>query len=55
MTTAGRRHLRWGLRARDARPALEELEAAMNEALADPAFIAELDGWLYDYAGGPPR
>ena len=34
-------------------PAVEELEAAMTEALADPAFVAELDSWLRDYAGRP--
>jgi len=34
-------------------PAVEELEAAMNDALADPGFVAELDGWLRDYAGRP--
>ena len=34
-------------------PAVEELEAAMTEALADPGFVAELDGWLRDYAGRP--
>ena len=34
-------------------PAVEELEAAMNDALADPGFVAELDDWLRDYAGRP--
>ncbi len=34
-------------------PAVEELEAAMTEALADPGFVAELDSWLHDYAGRP--
>lgn len=34
-------------------PALEELEAAMAEALADLDFRAELGGWLRDYAGRP--
>jgi tryptophan synthase beta chain len=34
-------------------PACEELEAAFTEAWADPAFRAELDGLLRDYAGRP--
>ena len=34
-------------------PACEELEAAFREAWADPAFRAELDGLLRDYAGRP--
>jgi len=34
-------------------PALEELEVAMNSALADPEFVNELDTWLRDYAGRP--
>ncbi len=34
-------------------PALEELEAAMQSALDDPAFVADLDAWLRDYAGRP--
>ncbi len=34
-------------------PALEELEAAMEAALADPAFVADLGAWLRDYAGRP--
>jgi tryptophan synthase beta chain len=34
-------------------PALEELEAAIGEAFADPAFTADLDAWLRDYAGRP--
>jgi tryptophan synthase beta chain len=33
--------------------ALEELEAAYNEAQADPAFHAELDALLRDYCGRP--
>ena len=34
-------------------PALEELEAAFEEAWADPAFRARLDGLLADYVGRP--
>ena len=34
-------------------PACEELEEAFTEAWADPAFRAELDGLLTDYAGRP--
>ncbi|MSW90084.1 MAG: tryptophan synthase subunit beta [Actinobacteria bacterium] len=34
-------------------PACEELEAAFREAWAEPAFRAELDGLLRDYAGRP--
>jgi len=34
-------------------PALEQLEAAWLEAWRDPAFRAELDGLLADYAGRP--
>ena len=34
-------------------PALEELESAMEEALADPGFVAELDSWLHDFGGRP--
>jgi tryptophan synthase beta chain len=34
-------------------PALDQLEAAMDEALADPAFAAELQRLLHDYAGRP--
>ena len=34
-------------------PACEELEAAFSEAWADPAFRAELDDLLRDYAGRP--
>ncbi len=34
-------------------PACEELEAAFKDAWADPAFRAELDGLLRDYAGRP--
>ncbi|MDQ6847351.1 MAG: tryptophan synthase subunit beta [Candidatus Dormibacteraeota bacterium] len=34
-------------------PALAELESSMDEALADPAFQAELRGLLQDYAGRP--
>ena len=34
-------------------PACIELEAAFREAWADPAFRAELDGLLRDYAGRP--
>ncbi len=34
-------------------PALEELEAAFLEAREDPAFTAELEGLLADYAGRP--
>jgi tryptophan synthase beta chain len=34
-------------------PALEELEAAMTEAFADPAFTGDVDLWLRDYGGRP--
>jgi tryptophan synthase beta chain len=34
-------------------PALDELERALESALADPAFRAELDGLLTDYVGRP--
>ncbi len=34
-------------------PALEELEAAIAEAKADPSFAAELDAYLRDYGGRP--
>ncbi|MEO8177014.1 MAG: tryptophan synthase subunit beta [Sphingomicrobium sp.] len=34
-------------------PALEQLEAAFLDAQDDPAFTAELDGLLADYAGRP--
>ena len=34
-------------------PALEELEQAMDAALSDAAFLAELATWLRDYAGRP--
>ena len=34
-------------------PALQELEAGMDVAFADPAFLAELATWLRDYAGRP--
>jgi len=34
-------------------PALEELEAAMTEALADPGFTDEVDLWLRDFGGRP--
>ena len=34
-------------------PALEELEVAMDAALNDAAFLAELTAWLRDYAGRP--
>ena len=34
-------------------PALDELEAAMDSALNDAAFLAELSTWLRDYAGRP--
>ena len=34
-------------------PALEELEAEMSSAFADPAFTAELDRWLAEFAGRP--
>ena len=54
MTTAGRFGVYGGAFVPETLvPALEELEAAMTAALADPAFIAELDGWLRDYAGRP--
>ena len=54
MTTAGRFGIYGGAYVPETLvPAVEELEAAMNEALADPAFVAELDSWLRDYAGRP--
>jgi tryptophan synthase beta chain len=54
MTTAGRFGVYGGAFVPETLvPALEELEAAMNAALADPVFVAELDGWLHDYAGRP--
>jgi tryptophan synthase beta chain len=34
-------------------PALEQLEAAMDEAFADPGFVAELRRLLHDFAGRP--
>ena len=34
-------------------PACQELEAAFREAWGDPAFRAELDDLLRDYAGRP--
>ncbi|MBS1849035.1 MAG: tryptophan synthase subunit beta [Actinobacteria bacterium] len=34
-------------------PACLELEAAFDDAWADPEFRAEMDGWLRDYAGRP--
>ncbi len=34
-------------------PALDELERALEQALADPAFHAELNGMLQHYAGRP--
>jgi tryptophan synthase beta chain len=34
-------------------PALDELEAAMDEALLDPGFRDQLGGLLHDYAGRP--
>ena len=34
-------------------PALDELEAAFAEAIADPSYRAELDGLLRDYVGRP--
>jgi tryptophan synthase beta chain len=34
-------------------PALEELTQAYQEAKTDPAFLAELEGYLHDYAGRP--
>ena len=34
-------------------PALDELEAAYAEAMADPAFVAELDDLLRNYVGRP--
>jgi len=34
-------------------PALEELEAAIVDAFADPAFTAELRRWLAEFAGRP--
>jgi tryptophan synthase beta chain len=36
-------------------PACAELDAAFRDAWADPAFRAELDGLLRDYAGRPSR
>jgi tryptophan synthase beta chain len=36
-------------------PACQELEVAFREAWADPAFRAELDRLLHDYAGRPSR
>jgi tryptophan synthase beta chain len=36
-------------------PACAELDAAFREAWADPAFRAELDRLLHDYAGRPSR
>jgi tryptophan synthase beta chain len=54
MTTAGRFGIYGGAFVPETLvPALEELEVAMSAALADPAFVAELDGWLRDYAGRP--
>ena len=35
------------------RAPLEELEAAFGQAMADPAFIAELDGLRRDFIGRP--
>ena len=34
-------------------PALDELDAAFTAAMADPAFLGELDGLLSDYVGRP--
>ncbi len=34
-------------------PALDELEAAYEIAMADPSFVAELDGMLHHYVGRP--
>lgn len=34
-------------------PALDELEAAFDEALADPSFVREFEGMLKDYVGRP--
>jgi tryptophan synthase beta chain len=34
-------------------PALDELDAAFDEALSDPAFVAELDDLLRSYVGRP--
>ena len=34
-------------------PALDELEAAFDTAMADPRFVAELDAMLRDYVGRP--
>ncbi|HEX6964519.1 MAG TPA: tryptophan synthase subunit beta [Gemmatimonadaceae bacterium] len=34
-------------------PALEELEQAFDDAMRDPAFVAELDGLLSTYVGRP--
>src|SRR5690606_23938778 len=36
-------------------PACQQLEAAFRDAWADPAFRAELDRLLHDYAGRPSR
>jgi hypothetical protein len=35
--------------------ALDELDAAYRAAKADPAFVAEFDAMLRDYAGSAPR
>ncbi|QIK68550.1 tryptophan synthase subunit beta [Nocardioides sp. HDW12B] len=35
--------------------ALDELEVAWREAMADPEFLAELDGLMREYAGTPSR
>ena len=34
-------------------PAIEALDAAFDDAMADPAFRADLDGMLRDYVGRP--
>jgi len=34
-------------------PALDELEAAFDQAMADPSFVADLDVMLRDYVGRP--
>ena len=34
-------------------PALDELDAAFDAAMADPAFVAELDDLLRNYVGRP--
>jgi phosphoribosylanthranilate isomerase len=47
------RRLRGALHPRVARPACRELEEAFKAAWADPAFHAELDAMLRDYAGRP--